>query len=133
MAGLAEIRNLTPAACTFCTDSAKPPRDRNEVTASLAIGQFRDDPAKSKAALTVWGHLLRRHFPAWSQMAWSVAAAVRDWLGDGGRFTDTDTYRRRLEVCDPCANRDNHRCKLCGCFVRAKAGLPSESCPIGLW
>ena len=46
-------------------------------------------------------------------------------------------YSQRLALCHACpemANRMTGRyCKLCGCFVKAKAIREAESCPIGKW
>lgn len=46
-------------------------------------------------------------------------------------------YSERLALCHACpelANRLTGRyCKLCGCFVKAKAMREGDSCPIGKW
>jgi hypothetical protein len=46
-------------------------------------------------------------------------------------------YSERLALCQACpelANRLTGRyCKLCGCFVKAKAMREGDSCPIGKW
>ncbi len=46
-------------------------------------------------------------------------------------------YSERLAICHSCpelANRLTGRyCKLCGCYVKAKAIRDGDSCPIGKW
>ncbi len=37
---------------------------------------------------------------------------------------------RRWALCMTCENLVNDRCKLCGCFFRAKIELATESCPL---
>jgi hypothetical protein len=124
--------NLTPQACAVCTDKAHPAQSVNEVTVSLAHGQEIAPEAK-RQLLDAHGHLLRRQMPSWAQQAWSAATAVTDWLKAGAHGVPREQYEARLQICDACPNRDGHRCRRCGCFVRAKASLPTEKCPIGLW
>jgi len=40
---------------------------------------------------------------------------------------------KRLEVCSVCPNRNGERCAGCGCFIRAKASVANQACPLGLW
>lgn len=44
-------------------------------------------------------------------------------------------YKSRIEICMSCEHIEKRsgRCKLCGCFVRAKAMLNGQACPIGKW
>lgn len=39
----------------------------------------------------------------------------------------------RLKVCKECVYYNGRRCLICGCFMAAKARIPSEICPIGRW
>lgn len=40
----------------------------------------------------------------------------------------------RLKICYVCEHRmTRDRCKICGCFIKAKAGLAAEKCPDGRW
>jgi len=39
----------------------------------------------------------------------------------------------RLDHCRRCAHFQGGMCKVCGCYLAAKAALASESCPIGRW
>ena len=42
---------------------------------------------------------------------------------------------KRITVCNECPKfmKDHGRCSLCGCFLKAKIKIASESCPIGKW
>jgi len=46
-------------------------------------------------------------------------------------------YSKRLAICHDCpemANKLTGRyCRLCGCYLRAKAAREGDSCPIGKW
>ncbi len=59
----AEIAGQPPApnpeACEYCTRKGTPPQAVNDVTVSLAIYTVRNDPARTKALLAQYGHLLR--------------------------------------------------------------------------
>jgi hypothetical protein len=132
LAGVSPIRGLTPAACDVCTSRAQPSRAINEVTVSLAIAQPITPEARA-ALLASHGHCLRREVPPWATQVWSVATAVAGWLATGAHGVPRDVYESRLATCDGCPNRAAHRCRLCGCFVRGKAALPTQRCPIGLW
>jgi len=41
----------------------------------------------------------------------------------------------RMSICKGCKDYDwvMGRCKICGCFLRAKVMLEEESCPVGKW
>ena len=39
----------------------------------------------------------------------------------------------RLKICETCVYFTGRRCRLCGCFMKAKARIPTEVCPIGRW
>lgn len=132
LAGVSPIRGLTPGACEFCTAQAVPAQTVNEVTVSLAHGQ-EITPEACRALLAEHGHCLRHEMPAWATQAWSVATAVADWVTSGAHGVLKDVLQARLAVCDRCPNRDGHRCRKCGCFLRAKASLPGQDCPLGLW
>ncbi|OMI16719.1 DUF6171 family protein [Leptospira weilii] len=49
----------------------------------------------------------------------------------------TEYYNKRLSLCLSCPlllkTFLSERCSSCGCFVRLKTKLKSESCPIGKW
>lgn len=42
---------------------------------------------------------------------------------------DDDTYERRLRLCEACSLRVGGMCRVCGCFVRARAAKRGLSCP----
>lgn len=46
-----------------------------------------------------------------------------------------DEAQRRLTICRGCDyfKRESERCAKCGCFLRAKAALALEHCPVGKW
>lgn len=44
-------------------------------------------------------------------------------------------YLRRLELCGKCDRfeSDSGRCLMCGCYMRYKAKMRSQLCPVGKW
>lgn len=68
--------------------------------------------------------------------------AIYDLL-DPNLYVTKEEYRERLELCNSCperleANKGNaltkfSRCPECGCFIRLKAKLETEECPLGDW
>lgn len=67
------------------------------------------------------------------QMAYSAAKSMTKFIGSGLVTVSPPKYRRRLQTCTACEHHTGLRCKLCGCFTKAKAWLPHEDCPIGRW
>ncbi|MDR3121620.1 MAG: DUF6171 family protein [Clostridiales bacterium] len=56
---------------------------------------------------------------------------VYDYIG---RLSDEikaapEVYRRRLAACQTCGELVNGMCRLCGCFVEARAAKRSNRCP----
>jgi len=140
LAATIAVLNARPAtndaACEACSAHATAPRDVNNVTVSLAVSHLhRRDPQRAREVLDQYGHLLVVDSPAPTLLdqAWSVTRAVTTFVAGGGATVDKTTYQARLGVCDACPQRDNQRCKRCGCFVSVKAKFPAEKCPLGLW
>lgn len=68
--------------------------------------------------------------------------AILDLLNPN-EYVDKETYVKRLNLCNTCperleASKGNQltkfsRCPQCGCFIRLKAKLKTENCPLGDW
>lgn len=77
----------------------------------------------------------RRPRPAHAtELAARGATALARWAATGFTTVDETTFADRLSACDACPNltrreSPNPVCGLCGCRVRWKARLSSESCP----
>jgi hypothetical protein len=48
---------------------------------------------------------------------------------DNSIRTEKEEYERRIILCSNCDELLNGVCKLCGCFVKARAAKKSMSCP----
>lgn len=46
-----------------------------------------------------------------------------------------EIYNQRIEVCKTCPkyDKEQHRCKECGCFLEVKAKFIFEECPLQKW
>ena len=44
-------------------------------------------------------------------------------------------YKNRLKTCNDCIYlmRTTQMCRVCGCFMKVKASLPSSTCPLNKW
>jgi tetratricopeptide (TPR) repeat protein len=71
--------------------------------------------------------------PGLLRMAFSAAKSVARFLASGLRTTTALVQKQRLETCASCPHHTGTRCRLCGCFTRAKVIMPHEKCPIGKW
>ncbi len=70
--------------------------------------------------------------PGTAQKIWNLAKALADWVADP-RSVSKEAYQARLEVCSTCTYRDDTKCKLCGCFLAAKAKAAAWHCPAFKW
>jgi hypothetical protein len=77
--------------------------------------------------------------PSKAKMAFSLFRSLRDAgksaLEGKGLVADSDVSNKRIAICAKCPQfiKDQNRCSLCGCFLKAKVKMISESCPIGKW
>lgn len=49
--------------------------------------------------------------------------------------TNSETYKKRLEVCQSCPEliKLTFQCKKCGCLMKQKAKLEDATCPLNKW
>lgn len=71
--------------------------------------------------------------PSTKDMAKSAAGAAARFVGSGFKTVDRDEHERRWAICQDCSHLSGGRCKLCGCFMKAKTWLPKERCRDGRW
>ena len=76
--------------------------------------------------------------PPFLEQVTNLAAAGRDvvlgFLKSGKIKTSSEMFKDRMEVCLGCDKlTDDFRCSQCGCFIKAKAQLLSQDCPLRKW
>lgn len=66
--------------------------------------------------------------------ATAVASEVKS-VANGKDPIAEEEVERRLRVCGECEFflTSQKRCSKCGCFMKFKAKLRSQSCPVGKW
>ncbi len=74
--------------------------------------------------------------PKAREMAASFAVAAARFAASG--FKLSDHADERVAVCESCEHMGTdgnwkNRCKLCGCFMKVKAKIKSETCPDRRW
>ncbi len=62
-----------------------------------------------------------------------IKRATKDIINKS-RVTESQ-YKNRLKTCNDCIYlmRSTNMCRVCGCFMKIKAALPSSVCPLGKW
>jgi tetratricopeptide (TPR) repeat protein len=71
--------------------------------------------------------------PGLLRMAVAAGAAAVKYLSSGMKTVSAEHFQRRVGTCAGCEHHTGLRCRLCGCFTKAKAWLPHEDCPLGKW
>lgn len=61
--------------------------------------------------------------------------SVAKWVISGFKLVSPEEQKGRLLVCSDCRmlNIADSRCKECGCFVKIKAWMATEDCPLNKW
>lgn len=52
---------------------------------------------------------------------------------NGAEYVTEEEKHSRLDICGQCEHFEAAQCKLCTCFMNAKAELKTAKCPIGKW
>jgi hypothetical protein len=77
--------------------------------------------------------------PGLATMARNVSDSIIRNVGsvlEGNNLKVSDTQKQsRLNICNECSffDKEQQRCKKCGCYMAAKTMLTAEKCPIGKW
>ncbi|MGW8177781.1 MAG: DUF6171 family protein [bacterium] len=71
--------------------------------------------------------------PGIIQQAFTAGSAFTSFIAHGFKTTNPEQYKARLEVCESCKVRSDHKCTKCGCFITLKAAAPQFKCPLNLW
>ena len=71
------------------------------------------------------------------QLAKTSVEVVKHGARTGHFTVSKEEQKRRMEICHVCEyfDKERNRCKLCGCYLRAKMRLSSDKnlCPDGRW
>lgn len=61
--------------------------------------------------------------------------ALAKWVGSGFKLVSAEVQDRRLSACEQCEFVEiaAGRCRKCGCFVKIKTWMATESCPEEKW
>lgn len=75
----------------------------------------------------------RRRGPRW--LLSGLRRRIAFWVGWPLGWWRCSSRKRaaRLRICEGCAWNRSGKCDLCGCPVKLKAAMKSESCPAHLW
>lgn len=74
-------------------------------------------------------------YPAIATQAKTLGRSVVRWARSGFRVASAAEARRRREICIGCPffDREQRRCRKCGCSSLVKPWMNSEHCPIKKW
>lgn len=74
-------------------------------------------------------------YPPIATQITSVVGAAARFVASGFATVDQEEYDRRRSICEACEHFDaaRDRCRKCGCGLKAKPWMRSESCPEKRW
>lgn len=124
------------SACKYCTEHAEPKQEINKVTVSLSLGACSGagDVAQMGKISQQYGKFLApAKMPTFAERVASFTRAVAGYISKGCPNVSHDAYTKRVETCRTCKEFNGNECRVCGCFVAAKAEMGSEQCPLGKW
>jgi hypothetical protein len=84
----------------------------------------------------LWDDLVKKETPEEFSLL-QKAAAFKDsaivHIENGRKRTTQEQKQERLDICNTCEYRKENVCKLCGCFLSAKATWATSECPAAKW
>lgn len=65
----------------------------------------------------------------------SLTKATVSYIASGMKQTTDEELKRRLEICGTCTlfDKENFKCKACGCYLKYKAGWADQHCKEEKW
>ena len=82
---------------------------------------------------------VRKSFPSNSQMIKNLSSSLKNaskafMKGEKVKSTKAEA-EARMKICASCEEyiKEENRCNLCGCYMRVKVVVATESCPIKKW
>mgnify|MGYP000114120605 CR=1 FL=1 len=79
-------------------------------------------------------HDATKEYPSIAQQAKNMAQSAKDVAKDP-RWVDNEEYERRMTLCRACPlyDKEQNRCRKCGCMLKGKARFKAGKCPIQKW
>ena len=79
-------------------------------------------------------HDATKEYPSLAQQAKNLAKTAADVARDP-RWVDDEEFERRMTLCRACPlyDKEQNRCRKCGCKLKGKARFKAGSCPIQKW
>jgi len=116
---------VTSSICKNCPHKDKP------------APMIRQAPSKEDVDLILDTIKQEKISPPITQQATNVIQAVSDTynslVAGNPLFASKETAEARWKTCEGCEYRNGNTCSLCGCGLKAKTQLASQSCPAGRW
>lgn len=65
----------------------------------------------------------------------TAADVLKKAINDGVVIADEQKIEQRINLCYKCSafDKEQVRCKLCGCFMKTKVRFEASRCPAGKW
>lgn len=79
-------------------------------------------------------HDATKEYPSIAQQAKNMAQSAKDVAKDP-RWVDNEEFERRMTLCRACPlyDKEQNRCRKCGCMLKGKARFKAGKCPIQKW
>ena len=85
----------------------------------------------------------QKEYPSLLQMTKNAINAGIDFIKDGGQTVDEEEQKRRISICTgnaeagipacPAYDKEQNRCRECGCFLNWATTVNSKHCPLNKW
>lgn len=82
------------------------------------------------------GSCCNQKMPSKTTMFKTFAGAIKDEgmaMLRGDNPVSKEDYVSRVDICNSCEFLQGDRCTKCGCFIKVKAAMRTQNCPIGKW
>lgn len=99
----------------------------------VSYGANPEEAAANHARAIAERDLARSALPSMATQLGSFAGAMGRWVAAGLPRLDDDQVAARLAICGGCDQFADGRCRVCGCWLLAKARMTTEDCPLGKW
>jgi hypothetical protein len=96
---------------------------------------YTADPSDSDSEYAVWtpadpAHAPPAEFPPLTEQAANLAGAVVRSIASGLKRRTPEQQAEIMAICRECPEFSSGRCRICGCRLKVKIALASESCPL---
>lgn len=104
---------------------------RHQVTKTSRVAYMCKHSSDSCLAMDKYrSSLVKSKMPSNANRLLTLLKAIALWAIDSFRPCSESSYRQRIIECEKCFQYDNGICCKCGCYVKIKAMMRYQRCPL---